>query len=96
MVHSEARLHDDGTGKAFVLPDVSVIGRSRESAVPIPDPVKERAKPKVPLPTELPSPLDTRSALTFLRSKRIDDPDAVQYVPKFLEVAPGHFVAEHD
>ena len=38
MVHSEARLHDDGTGEAFVLPDVSVIGRSRESAVPIPDP----------------------------------------------------------
>ena len=45
---------------------------------------------------ELPSPLDTRSALMFLKSKRIDDPDAEQYVPKLIEVAAGHFVAEHD
>jgi peptide/nickel transport system ATP-binding protein len=66
------------------------------SAVPIPDPVKERAKPRVPLPTELPSPLDTRAPLTFLRSKRVNNPDAVQYVPQLIEVAPGHFVAEHD
>jgi oligopeptide/dipeptide ABC transporter ATP-binding protein len=70
--------------------------RALISAVPIPDPVKEREKPRVPLPSELPSPLDTRSALTFLRSKRIDDPDAEQYVPKLMEVAPGHLVAEHD
>ena len=66
------------------------------SAVPIPDPKLERAKPRQPLPPELPSPLDTRSALMFLKSKRIDDPDAEQYRPKLIEVAPGHFVAEHD
>jgi len=66
------------------------------SAVPIPDPKLERAKPRRLLPPELPSPLDTRSALMFLKSKRIDDPDAEQYTPKLIEVAPGHFVAEHD
>jgi oligopeptide/dipeptide ABC transporter ATP-binding protein len=66
------------------------------SAVPVPDPIKERAKARVPLPSELPSPLDTRAALTFLKSKRIDDPDAQQYLPKLISVAPGHFVAEHD
>ena len=66
------------------------------SAVPIPDPKLERAKPRRILPPELPSPLDTRSALMFLKSKRIDDPDAEQYTPKLIEVAPGHFVAEHD
>ena len=66
------------------------------SAVPIPDPKLERAKPKRLLPPELPSPLDTRSALMFLKSKRIDDPDAEQYRPQLIEVAPGHFVAEHD
>ena len=66
------------------------------SAVPIPDPKLERAKPKRLLPPELPSPLDTRSALMFLKSKRIDDPDAEQYRPKLVEVTPGHFVAEHD
>jgi hypothetical protein len=64
--------------------------------VPIPDPKLERAKPRRLLPPELPSPLDTRSALMFLKSKRIDDPDAEQYRPRLIEVAPGHFVAEHD
>jgi oligopeptide/dipeptide ABC transporter ATP-binding protein len=66
------------------------------SAVTIPDPKIERMKTRRLLTGELPSPLDTRSALMFLKSKRIDDPDAEQYVPKLLEVAPGHFVAEHD
>jgi hypothetical protein len=66
------------------------------SAVPIPDPKLERAKPRRLLPAELPSPLDTRSALMFLKSRRIDDPDAKQYKPRLIEVAPAHFVAEHD
>jgi oligopeptide transport system ATP-binding protein len=66
------------------------------SAVTVPDPKAERQKKRRELPPELPSPLDTRSALMFLKSKRVDDPDAEQYVPKLLEVAPGHFVAEHD
>jgi len=70
--------------------------RALISAVLSPDPKRERAKPRRLLPAELPSPLDTRSALTFLKSKRIDDPDAEQYKPKLIEVAPGHFVAEHD
>jgi oligopeptide/dipeptide ABC transporter ATP-binding protein len=66
------------------------------SAVLIPDPKLERAKPRRLLPPELPSPLDSRSALMFLKSKRIDDPEAEQYRPRLIEVAPGHLVAEHD
>jgi oligopeptide/dipeptide ABC transporter ATP-binding protein len=66
------------------------------SAVMVPDPKAERARTRRLLTGELPSPLDTRSALMFLRSKRIDDPDAEQYVPRLIEVADGHFVAEHD
>ena len=45
---------------------------------------------------DLPSPLDRRAGLTFLKSKRTLDPEAEQYRPKLMEVAPGHFVAEHD
>jgi oligopeptide/dipeptide ABC transporter ATP-binding protein len=66
------------------------------AAVPVPDPKVERAKTKVLLAGDLPSPLDTRAALTFLKSKIVDDPDAEQYRPKLIEVAPGHIVAEHD
>jgi oligopeptide/dipeptide ABC transporter ATP-binding protein len=66
------------------------------SAVPVPDPRVERQKKRVLLTGDLPSPLDRRAQLTFLKSKRIEDPDAEQYRPRLLEVTPGHFVAEHD
>ncbi len=66
------------------------------SAVPIPDPKVERAKKRVKLSGDLPSPLDTRAQLNFLKSKLLDNPDVEQYRPKLIEVAPGHLVAEHD
>ena len=70
--------------------------RALLSAVPSPDPKAERAKKRVLLTGDLPSPLDRRAALTFLKSRRNDDPDAEQYRPRLIEVAPGHLVAEHD
>ncbi|HEY4943089.1 MAG TPA: ABC transporter ATP-binding protein [Rhizomicrobium sp.] len=66
------------------------------SAVPIPDPKLERAKKRLKLSGDLPSPLDTRAQLNFLKSRLIDNADAEQYRPKLVEVAPGHLVAEHD
>ncbi len=70
--------------------------RALLSAVLTPDPKGERARTRMLLTGDMPSPLDRRAPLTFLKSKRIDDPDAAQYRPQLLEVAPGHFVAEHD
>ncbi|GIK47553.1 MAG: ABC transporter ATP-binding protein [Alphaproteobacteria bacterium] len=66
------------------------------SAAPTPDPNIARSRPRVRLVGDLPSPLDTRAPLRFLKSRVIDNPDAVQYRPQWIEVAPGHFVAEHD
>lgn len=66
------------------------------SAVPTADPATERARERVTLEGDLPSPLDSRSPLRFLKSKLIDDPDAEQYSPKLIEVEDGHLVAEHD
>jgi oligopeptide/dipeptide ABC transporter ATP-binding protein len=66
------------------------------AAVPIPDPKAERAKLHPGLTGDLPSPLDSRAQLSFLKSKVIDDPDAEQYRPQLIEVTPGHFVAEFD
>jgi ABC-type microcin C transport system duplicated ATPase subunit YejF len=66
------------------------------AAVPTPDPKHEREKHRSRQTTDLRSPLDTRAPLAFLTSKMIDDPDAEQYRPRLIEVAPGHFVAEHD
>jgi oligopeptide/dipeptide ABC transporter ATP-binding protein len=66
------------------------------AAAPAPDPIAARNAPRVRLVGDLPSPLDTRAPLRFLKSRIIDDPDAVQYRPQWREVGPGHFVAEFD
>jgi len=66
------------------------------AAVPVADPRVERNKPHIRLTGDLPSPSDSRAQLRFLKSRRIDDPNAEQYRPKLIEVAPGHLVAEHD
>ena len=62
------------------------------SAVPVPDPTAERARARLKLPGELPSALDPAAALRFLPSRK----GMVGYNPTLQEVAPGHWVAEHD
>jgi hypothetical protein len=64
------------------------------SAVPSPDPVAERSRERVKLVGDLPSPLDPRASLRFMKSRLTDS--APYYRPQLLEVAPGHWVAEHD
>lgn len=66
------------------------------AASPTPDPEAARNAKRVRLVGDLPSPLDTRASLRFLKSRLIDDPDATQYRPQWLLVSPGHYVAEHD
>ena len=66
--------------------------RALLSAVLSPDPRVERARKRELLTGDLPSPLDPRAQLTFLKS-RLNTPD---YRPKLEQVAPDHWVAEHD
>ncbi|MEO8300793.1 MAG: dipeptide ABC transporter ATP-binding protein [Rhizomicrobium sp.] len=66
--------------------------RALLSAVLSPDPRAERARKRELLTGDLPSPLDPRAQLTFLKS-RLNEPD---YRPKLEQVAPDHWVAEHD
>ena len=70
--------------------------RALLAAVPAPDPPAERARKPAGVSGDLPSPLDSRAQLAFLTSKCIDNPDARQYRPRLIEVAPGHLVAEFD
>ena len=70
--------------------------RALLAASPTPDPDIARNKPRVRLVGDLPSPLDTRASLRFLKSRVIDNPEVTQYRPQWIEVGPGHFVAEHD
>jgi ABC-type microcin C transport system duplicated ATPase subunit YejF len=66
--------------------------RALLSAVLSPDPRAERARKRELLTGDLPSPLDPRAQLTFLKS-RLNTPD---YRPLLEEITPSHFVAEHD
>ncbi|WP_291197891.1 dipeptide ABC transporter ATP-binding protein [Hyphomonas sp.] len=66
------------------------------AAVPNADPRGERAREKLKLTGDLPSPLDSRAALRFLKSKVIDNPEAEQYQAQLVPIGPGHWVAEHD
>ncbi len=66
------------------------------AAVPNADPAFERARARVRLTGDLPSPLDRRAGLRFLKSRLTDDPHTEPYRPRLLEVAPGHYVAEFD
>ena len=68
--------------------------RALLSAVPSPDPVAERSRVRVKLVGDLPSPLDPRASLRFMKSRLTDS--APYYRPQLLEVATGHWVAEHD
>ena len=66
------------------------------SAAPIPDPVRERARARVKLAGEAPSPLDPKSAFRFLPSRAPVDPAAPVIFPALQEIEPGHFVAEFE
>lgn len=64
------------------------------SAAPIPDPAIERKRVRVKLEGDLPSPLDPKAQLRFMKSRLSDGPE--QYRPKLIEVGLGHLVAEFD
>jgi oligopeptide/dipeptide ABC transporter ATP-binding protein len=66
--------------------------RALLSAVLTPDPKAERARKRVLLTGDAPSPLDPKAQLRFLPSRLGDE----SYRPRLVEEAPGHFVAEHD
>jgi len=70
--------------------------RALLSAAPIPDPVRERARHRVKIEGEPPSPLDPLAGLKFLPSRLPLDPLAEVYVPQLEVVGPGHRVAEFD
>ena len=65
------------------------------SAVPIPDPEKERAKPRMPARGDPPSPLDPPSGCVF-RTRCIKATEiCAQMVPPLEAAGPGHEVACH-
>ncbi|NWG53815.1 MAG: dipeptide ABC transporter ATP-binding protein [Hydrogenophilaceae bacterium] len=90
------RTVEQGPAAAILANPVHPYTKALLAASLSPDPEAERRRERVRLVGDLPSPLDTRAPLRFLKSKVIDDPDAEQYRPRMIEVAPGHWAAEFD
>ncbi len=96
MVLYLGRVVELGTSEVILADPRHPYTQALLSAAPEPDPVAARNRPRVRLEGDLPSPLDRRATLRFMKSKLVDDADADQYQPALIEVGPGHWVAEFD
>ena len=66
------------------------------SAVPIPEPKKDRSRKRIILTGDVPSPINPPSGCRFHPRCRLAKQHCAQIDPEWREISPGHWVACHE
>ena len=65
------------------------------SAIPIPDPNVSKAKKRILLEGDVPSPINPKPGCRFASRCKYAKKECSEVTPEFNEVKPGHFAACH-
>lgn len=86
---------EDATTDALFQKPIHPYSQALLSAVPLPDPVAERAKTVVPLDGDVPSPFDLPPGCPFVSRCPLREAGCANVRPIPFNAAPGHHVACH-
>ena len=84
------RLMEEGPARAVTGAPAHPYAQALISAVPIPDPAREKGRRHLILEGDLPSPLSPPSGCVFRTRCPVARPDCAEARPPMVEVAPGH------
>ena len=91
----ERRVREHLEGCVDCRQRANAVSLLQQTPVPIPDPDKERAKQRIVLHGDLPSPIAPPSGCVFRTRCRYADDTCAQYTPDLREAERGHEVACH-
>jgi oligopeptide transport system ATP-binding protein len=84
-----------GSAEAVVDRPLHIYTKALMSAIPLPDPRLEKARTRIILPGDLPSPLNPPSGCVFWPRSPVDHDERLNTVaPGFVEVQPDHWAAD--
>ena len=87
------RIVETGEADEIISHPAHPYTQSLISAIPIPDPNTARARKRIPLEGDVPSPLNTPSGCAFRTRCRYATERCAQERPPLAEIAPGHSIA---
>lgn len=89
------KLVEKGTSDEVYSKPLHPYTKALLSAVPVPDPEQAKAKKRILLEGDIPSPIDPPPGCRFKGRCKFAKPECGKVDPELKEVEPGHFVACH-
>ena len=89
------KLVEKGTSDEVYSKPLHPYTKALLSAIPVPDPKQSKAKKRILLEGDIPSPIDPPPGCRFKGRCKFAKPECGKVNPELKEVEPGHFVACH-